>query len=49
MRLGLPNLMRKTDYHSLAKYMPADNIPQEVVEKLDAILTIAQRAKPRED
>ncbi len=47
--LGLPNLMRKTDYHSLAKYMPADNIPQEVVEKLDAILTIAQRAKPRED
>jgi hypothetical protein len=47
--LRLPNLMRKTDYHSLAKYVSADAIPSEIAEKLDTILKIAERAKPRED
>lgn len=47
--LQLPNLMRKTDYHCLAKYVPADAIPQEITEKLDAILQIAKQAKPRND
>jgi hypothetical protein len=47
--LHLSNLMRKTDYHSLAKYMSADAISQEVVEKLDAIFEVAKLAKPRQD
>jgi ABC-type lipoprotein export system ATPase subunit len=47
--LHLPNLMRKTDYHTLAKYVPADAVPLEVVEKLDVILQVAERARPRED
>ena len=47
--LQLPNLMCKTDYHSLAKYLPADAIAPEISEKLDAILSIAQQATPRQD
>jgi energy-coupling factor transporter ATP-binding protein EcfA2 len=44
---GLPNLMRKTDYYELARHMERVDIVPEVVEKLDAILAVAQRAKPR--
>ncbi len=47
--LHLPNLMRKTDYHVLAKYVPANAIPPEISEKLDTILQIASQANPRED
>jgi hypothetical protein len=46
-RLGLPNLLRKTDYHVLARLVPRDLIPPEVTAKLDAIVTVAQRARPR--
>lgn len=45
--LGLPNLMRKTDYHVLARLVPRAQIDAEVIEKLDAIVSLAQRAKPR--
>ena len=45
-KLGLPNLMRKTDYHSLAPLLPEDLIEDEVREKLDAILSVAQSAQP---
>ena len=48
-RLGLPNLMRKSDYHELARLVPTDMIDQEVIEKLDAIVEIAQKAKPLVD
>lgn len=44
--LKLPNLMRKTDYHTLAPHVPANEIDPEVSEKLDAIADIAQRARP---
>ena len=47
--LGLPNLMRKSDYHILASLVPKGEIDNEVKEKLDAIVEIASRAKPRED
>jgi energy-coupling factor transporter ATP-binding protein EcfA2 len=47
--LGLPNLLRKTDYHVLANFVPKELIDQEVVEKLDAIVAIAKKAKPRID
>ena len=47
--LHLPNLMRKTDYHGLAKYVPANAIPHEITEKLDVILQVAEQATPRKD
>ena len=45
-KLQLPNLMRKTNYHTLVKYLPADQIDPEVTEVLDAILEVAEKAKP---
>lgn len=45
--LRLPNLLRKTDYHVLARLVPRELIEPEVVEKLDAIVATAQRARPR--
>ena len=46
-KLKLPNLMRKTNYHLLASYVAADRIASEIVQKLDLIHEVAQRAKPR--
>lgn len=46
-RLELPNLMRKTDYHTLAPFVPAGDIDPEVLEKLEAIAEAAARALPR--
>jgi hypothetical protein len=48
-KLSLPNLLRKTDYHMLARLMPKDKIDVEVIEKLDAIVAVATQAKPREN
>ena len=45
--VGSPNLMRKTDYHQLARFLPASVIDPEVAEKLDAIVAAADRARPR--
>jgi predicted ATPase len=39
--LGLPNLMRKTDFHTLAQFVPLAEIDDEVREKLDAIALMA--------
>jgi len=47
--IGLPNLMRKTDYHVLAQHVAAEDIDPEVVEKLDAIVHVAEKARPRTD
>ncbi|MBM4395016.1 MAG: AAA family ATPase, partial [Deltaproteobacteria bacterium] len=44
--LGLPNLMRKSDYHRLAGLVPAAEIAPEVAEVLDAIAAQAARARP---
>ena len=46
-KLGLPNLLRKTDYHALASLVPADKIDPEVTEKLNGILAVAGKASPR--
>ncbi|MCW3990687.1 MAG: AAA family ATPase [Candidatus Bathyarchaeota archaeon] len=43
-RVGLPNIMRKSNYHELARLIPAELILPEVSEKLDAILEIAEKA-----
>lgn len=42
--LGLPNLMRKTDYHQLARLVPPELIADEVKEKLDVIVQVAELA-----
>jgi hypothetical protein len=47
-RLGVPNQMRKTNYHVLARFVRKEDIDPEVVEKLDAIVEVARRAKPAE-
>ncbi len=47
-KLGLPNLMRKTDYHMLAPHVPREAITPEVAEKLDLIAETAALARPRE-
>ena len=45
-KLNLPNLMQKTNYHTLVQYVPVDQIDAEVTEVLDAILEVANKAKP---
>ena len=44
--LDLPNLMRKTDYHTLARYVPPQLIDPEVGDVLDQILAVCERATP---
>lgn len=48
-KLALPNLLRKSDYHVLANLVPADKIDAEVSGKLDAVVVVARKAKPRVD
>lgn len=45
-RLHLPNLMRKTDYHELARHVLKDHIDPEIGEVLDRILEVSRRANP---
>jgi hypothetical protein len=45
-KLGVPNQMRKTNYHVLARFVRRGDPDPEVVEKLDAIVGVAKRAKP---
>jgi hypothetical protein len=45
-KLGLENLMLKTNYHRLVQYVPSDQIDPEVSEVLDSILEIAKQAVP---
>ena len=40
--LGLPNLMRKSNYSRLVLHLTPDRIDDEVGEKLDAILSVAR-------
>lgn len=46
--LQRPNLMSKTNFHMLAKHVPLPAIDAEIVQVLDAILEVAQRARPVE-
>ena len=46
--LNLPLSFRKRDYHLLAGFLSKQQIDPEVIEKLDAIVVTAARAKPRE-
>ena len=44
-KLGLPNLMRKTDYHVLARFMAATELDREVSAVFDQMYQVASRAK----
>lgn len=46
-KLGLPNLMRKTDYHALAPFVPAAALDEEIREKLNLIVETAAQARRR--
>ena len=46
-KLGLPNLMRKTNYHLLANHVDAGQLDPEIGRKLDLIRKVSQSAKPR--
>jgi energy-coupling factor transporter ATP-binding protein EcfA2 len=46
--LGLPLLLRKNQYHELAGLVPPDKIDPEIVEKLDAIVRVAEQARSSE-
>lgn len=43
-KLGLPNLLQKTDYHVLARYVPRELIDPEVIRVLDDIVDFASQA-----
>lgn len=45
-KLEMPNLMQKTNYHTLVEYLPAEQVDPEVSEVLDAILEVAEKAVP---
>ncbi|HEX7723975.1 MAG TPA: AAA family ATPase [Pyrinomonadaceae bacterium] len=45
-KLGLPNLMRKSDYYELARFVPEQQLSPEISEVLDAIYQIASKARP---
>lgn len=44
-KLKLPILMRKTDYHQLAKLLPQDKIDSEIRRKLDTIVAVTNNAR----
>ncbi len=41
-RLGLPNLMRKSDYHVLARHVPVEFLAEEITHVLDGIAAVAR-------
>lgn len=46
-KLGSPVELRKSEFSLLARLVPAKDIHQDVVDKLDQIVLVANRAKPR--
>ena len=44
---GLPLQLRKSEYHILASLVPRETLDPEIIEKLDAIVATARRAKPQ--
>jgi hypothetical protein len=45
-KVNLPNLMSTSDYHVLARFVPADEIAPEIPGLLDEIVDVASRARP---
>jgi len=46
-KLNLPLPFQKSDYPTLASLVPRERLDPEITEKLDAIVAVAKRAKPR--
>ena len=46
--LGLPILLRKTEYHTLAHLVTKDKLDTEITDKLNQIVAVARRAKKPE-
>jgi len=46
-KLHLPLQLRKAEYHVLASLTPKEKLDPEIKEKLDAIVAVEERAKPR--
>jgi len=49
LSLELPNLMRKTNFHRLVPHLRPEEVDQEVVAVLDAIVEVAGAATPRHE
>jgi len=47
-KLGIPNLMPKSNYHQLAWFVQKELLDEEIKEKLDATVQVAKQAKPLE-
>lgn len=43
-RLGLPNFMNKSAFHTLVPYVPLEEVPVEVVHKLNSIADVEESA-----
>jgi len=39
--------MSKKNFHELADHVPEDDLAPEIIEKLDVIADVAERAAPR--
>jgi hypothetical protein len=48
-KLGLPNLLLKSDYYVLASLVSKEEMDAEIIEKLDAMVRVAVQARPRID
>jgi ABC-type taurine transport system ATPase subunit len=48
-KLGIPNLMNKSDYHVLARHVPKEQIDPEVSQVLDAIYEVAEKSHPAKE
>ena len=46
-KLALPLQLRKSDYHVLADLVPKERLDAEITEKLDAVVAVAKKSKPR--
>jgi hypothetical protein len=46
-KLGIPNLMAKSNFHELAFFVPRNKIDPEVGEKLDTIVGVAESQRAR--
>jgi hypothetical protein len=45
-KLGISNLMQKTDYHTLVRFVPRERLSPEITEKLDVLAGVASQARP---
>ncbi|MHB8523528.1 MAG: ATP-dependent nuclease [Limisphaerales bacterium] len=48
-KLSLPLGLRKSDYHLLARLVPSDKLDSEIKAKLDLLVEVSRKARPRID